>query len=41
MDHNTMVVSRAMADILNALSDKQRQHVFKEIDKLRSRINRL
>jgi len=41
IDHNLLVAARATADILNELSDKQRQHVFREIDKLRNRINGL
>ncbi len=41
IDHNMMIVARAVAGTLNELSGEQRQHVFREIAKLRDRINRL
>ena len=41
LEHNTEVLSQAIADVLNGLSDRQRHHLDKELEDLKSLIRRL
>jgi len=41
VDYNLDVVTRAVADVLNEMSEKQRQRAMKEIESLRSKIRKL
>ena len=40
-DYNINVVTRAVANVLNEMSDKQHEHVLKEIESLRAKIRKL
>jgi hypothetical protein len=41
LEYNTEVVSTAFAEVLNSMNEKQRKHVFAEIEDLRSQVQRL
>jgi hypothetical protein len=41
LEYNTEVVSTAFAEVLNSMTEKQRKHVFAEIEDLRSQVQRL
>lgn len=41
LEYNMNVVSKAIAEVINSLDEKQRKHVFAEIEDLRSLIQRL
>jgi hypothetical protein len=41
LEYNMEIVSRAIADVLNQLNDKQRKHLDDEIEDLRSLVQRL
>ena len=41
LEYNTEVVSTAIAEVLNSMNEKQRKHVFAEIEDLRSQVQRL
>ena len=41
LDYNMNVVTQGVADVLNDMSDKQRKHMVKEIDSLRTKVRKL